>query len=302
MPQHETIYSFIEAQFRALNVPEYSLSRLVLDAEAEGYGDVYEIPTLALVNAMRARGLDVRNGIIGLPAVDGEHFDPIATSFERFVSAARTILRDAEQPIPAHRLIAQVNLPAAAVPYAGMADYLKEVGIYHIPGVGYWRAPQWTMPDGRMISKRIHSERTIRLRDLFEQIGWPIVGREAEAMTDGLVSSVWLSNYAGSGGIALGLGIGLFVPRDVLTKDRPLPMSANVAQAFADLDDDAVINDKDHFRLFRVALKAAALGYLTVRKSRTTKGGKRVQTMRLTWTEEGLVQLRKAIHRTADVF
>lgn len=311
MPTHDTIYDFMADRFRAMDATEYSLDRILLDAEQAGYTDIWEMPRAGIVNAMRIRGIEVANGVMALPQIDGEHFDPIATDFAEFKAAARRIMAEASMPVPTHEFIGMLGLQRSAIPLASMRKVLYDEGIHHLPGVGYWRAPQYTHPDGWTVSKRIRSARAIRLNELIETHGWPIVGLEAEQITNGLVTSRFISLYASQQHAMLkGIGSGLYVPTDKWEPDT-IPMSRNVADALLDIDEGMKIDDKDHLRLFRICLRAQKLGWATLHMSRTTRGhvtrnGETVplrrQTMQVTWTELGLNQLRRAVKRTADVF
>lgn len=302
MPTHDTIYDFMAARFRALGEPVYSLERVLLDAEQAGYTDIWEMPKSGIANAMRVRGIEVANGIMSLPQLDGEHFDPVATDFADFKAAAHRVLAQVVMPVPTHDFIGMLGLQRSAIPLAGMRSVLLDQGIHHLPGVGYWRSPQYTSPDGWTVSKRIRSVRINALNELFEQHGWPIVGKDAEQITEGVVTSRFIAIYAARNmGIVRSIGVGLYVPSDKWA-DKTIPMSRNVADALLDIDGTTQIDDKDHLRLFRIGLLAVKLGWATARKSRTTRDRIRRQTMVLKWTEEGINQLRRAVKRTADTF
>lgn len=302
MPTHDSIYDFVADRFRALEATEYTLERLLLDAEQAGYFDAWDIPRVAMAGALRMRGLELKDGIVSLPHIEGEHFDPIATDFAEFKKAAARVINEAAMPIPTHEFIGMLGLQRAAIPMASMRQVLTAEGIHHLPGAGYWKSPQYTHPDGWTVSKRIRSKRAEALNELIEQHGWPIVGLDAEQLTGGLVTSRFLSQYAYSGhGFIRGIGSGLYVPADKWAADT-IPMSRNVADALLDIDETTKLDDKDHLRLFRICLRAEKLGWATIKLSRTTRDRIRRQTMQVAWTIEGIEQLRRAVRKTADAF
>ena len=297
----DALYDYLAARFREIGAPTYPLSSIVADAEREGYADIWEAAPIAIRNAMRSRGLDLLGDMLSLPALDGEHFDPIETDFAGFRAAARRVIDAVEYPIPAAELVVRIGVSDGGVPWSSMAALLKRDGIFHLPGAGYWRHPQFTFPDGRIISKRIRSERIGAMQAIFKRHGWPVVAPDAELWSDGLITRRYLVRYASTDSVVSSLGIGLYVPTDQVATS-PLPMTGNVAAALAALDPDTRIDDKDHLRLFRITLCAERLGWLTARRSRSSVDGKRCQTAWVAWTAEGRAALGRAMGETRDAF
>lgn len=304
MIQHETIYDYLAARFRQLGGKPITLDKLMMDAEQDGYGDIWEVDRIGVFNALRARGIELTEGVVKFPEIDGENFDPIATDYRDFKSAAKAVLDLAEYPVPTHDLIGRVALHSSAVPLSSLRYHLRQVGIHFLPGLGYWRHPQFTDAAGRTVSRKIRSERIVELLAMFEHKGWPITGREAEAWSNGLVTSRYLTLYArGLTPMVRPIGSGLYVPADKIEPENTrIPMSRNVVEALQAIDATKQIDDKDHLRLFRIVLLAERLGWAKVKRSRTTRDGIRRQTMRVTWTDEGAKQLRRAAKATADAF
>ena len=300
---HNTIYDYLAERFRTLGGKPVALDDLILDAEREGYGEIWEVPRQGMVNAMRSRGIVVANGVAQFMGGEGENFDPIATDYSEFKEAAKAVLDIAEYPVPPEDLIARTGLHLAAIPMASMHFHLRQIGCHFLPGMGYWRNPQFTDATGHVVARKIKSERVNALLELFELHGWPISGPEAETWTSGLVTAAWLSRYCYTDGLVKGIGSGLYVPADKAVPEYgPIPMSRNVHDALAALDKDELIDDKDHLRLFRIALRAERLGWAKVKLSRTTRQGVRRQTMRVTWTSDGREALARAAKTTADAF
>jgi hypothetical protein len=304
MTQHATIYDYMAERFRALGKAEYPVDALIEDAANEGYTELWDMSKHGMANAMRVRGLEIASGMVRLPKDgDGQHYDPIATDYREFTAAAAELIKDLDHPIDAADLIERLALPSIAVPMSTMAFYLRRVGVHYIPGVGYWRAPQYVDPSGRIVSKRIHSERVKALSDLFEAQGWPVVGREAETATGGLVTSRFLTRYAlGHGRQAIkGIGGGLYVPADRFDAG-PIPMSRNVAAAMLSLPEGAMIDDHDHLRLYRIAILMEAKKLATLTRSRTTRERIRRQTLRVSINDAGRAMLERIARRTRDEF
>jgi hypothetical protein len=304
MPSHATIYDFMAERFRALGDPTCKLERIIADAEHAGYVDLWEMPRQGIVNAMRARGIVVANGIMSLPEFEGDHFDPVKTDYAEFVTAAKRIIAEAEYPIDTLDLVEATGLATAAAPLATMRHYLRKEGVHYLPGVGYWRHPQFTTKSGRIISRHCRSERTQALLDYFEVSGWPIAGPDAERETGGLVTSRFLARHATteeSARMVQGIGSGLYVPMGQ-DKRQALPMSHNVAKALLELSPEEIIDDKEHLRLFRLALILERKGFATTKKSRTTRGGVRRQTARVALTEAGRKMIEKIARLARDEF
>lgn len=303
MTGHNTIYDYMAARFRAAEVQSMPLDELLEYAEQEGYAEIWEVPRAPITSAMRVRGLDVKNGVVSLPTNGVDFFDPVMTDYREFQDACVRVMKEAEHPLSPPDLIARTGLSDAAVPLSTMQHYLRRVGIHFLPGVGYWKYPQYTDDTGRIVTRRIKSERIEALIDYFQHQGWPIAGKEAERQTKGLVTSRFLvrNAVASSGKLVSGIGSGLYVPLD-RAKDGPIPMSRNIAEALLSLSPDHIIDDKDHLRLFRIALMLERQGLASLKRSRTNRDRVRRQTIRLTLKDAGRAMLEKIARKQADEF
>jgi hypothetical protein len=303
--QTEAMFDDMAARYEARGLPAVAVEEIIAETAEAGFLDPWTFSSTAtLANGLRVRGLVIKSGMIEREdAAPVENYNPVLTDFEEFTKAAKRVIDEAEYPVDAMDLATRTGLASEAIPYATMKTHLRRVGIWFIPGLGYWRAPQYTDPSGRIVSKHVRSERIKALLECFETQGWPITGVDAERHTGGKVTSRFLSRYAaGSGSETVkGIGSGLFVPADKLTK-AGLPMSANVAAALAKLDPETVIDDLDHLRLFRIAMIMERRGLATIRKSRSSRSRKRIQTMRVTLTDAGKKMVDKIARRGRDEF
>ena len=97
-----------------------------------------------------------------------------------------------------------------------------------------------------------------------------------------------------------GIGSGMYVPY-ALRNVKPLPVSPNVARAMLDAEGNA-IDDKDHLRLFRLALILERHELATLKMSRTTRGGLRRQTARIVLTDDARQWLESIASGPRDAF
>lgn len=299
---HDAMFDFMAEAYKAKGEEYVPLEQIVSEAQDAGYVELWDMPRLNIVNAMKLRGLQVSSGSIHHPVV-AEHYDPIATDFAEFTAAAAKVMAEAEYPLDAADVIERCALADTAIPMASMSHYMRRIGIHLIPGVGYWRSPQYTDPSGRIISRHCRSERIAALLDYFQSHGWPIVGAEAEKATTGLVTSRFLSRFAVGDGrdrIA-GIRAGLYVPADRVD-DGPIPMSPAVATTMAGLQPDAPIDDHEHLRIYRIAMLMERHGLATLKRSRTTRDKIRRQTLLVKITPAGKDYLAKIAKTTEDEF
>lgn len=289
-------------RFRALGVREIGLEQLIEHATSAGYMDLWQMSREAINNAMKMQGLEVADGLVRVAETPDEHYEPVATDFAEFLAAAKRVMTDAEYPLDAAELIERTGIKQSAVPMATLKTYMRRIDIHFIPGAGYWRNPQYVDPAGRIISRRARSERTAALTAYFESHGWPIVGGDASTDTLGLVTSRFLANYRQNSGRdrIVSIGGGLYIPSD--KADDACPLSPNVAAAILSLTPDAMLDDKDHLRLFRVGLWLRRHDYATLRMSRTTRSGIRRQTMRIELTDAGRSLLTPVTRQSRDAF
>jgi|GEM_PF-4213012 len=300
---HEDIYDFLAEAFRSQDRPQVDYGYMMDLAEKEGHLDVFEIPKGAMANAMKVRGVKVVDGLFQYPSVDGLTFDPAEEGYDPFLKAAKKAVGNAEYPLPTDELLQRCGAHSSAAPLTLLKHHLKRVGVHWLPGVGYWRAPQYTNKSGRIVSKRLKSERTQAMIDAFEKNGWPLSGKDIEKHTGGIATTKYISNYVKRAGEALvaSIGYGLYVPAD-LKGTSTIPMSANVADLVRGIDVEQIIDDKEDHQVYRIMLLASKFGYVKLKKSRTTRSGVRCQTIRIKWTQKGRDFMKEASKRTSDEF
>ncbi len=143
----------------------------------------------------------------------------------------------------------------------------------------------------------------IKLIDYIGNNGYPFTGKEAESSTKGMVTTSYLVMIAkrSGGKFVKSIGYGLYIPADKY-KENMIPMSKQVAKQVAALDAQTPINDKENLRMFRIMLVAERLGWVNIRKSRSTVKSISCQTMKINWTEQGLEQIRFLVGNTNDAF
>lgn len=146
-------------------------------------------------------------------------------------------------------------------------------------------------------------QRAKALAAYFEAHGWPAAGRQIERDTNGQVSKLFVARYAAGTGRddVLALGGGLYAPLHKARADG-MPMSAAVALELLALEPGALIDDHDHLRLFKIVVIMGREGWTTTKVSRTTRGGIRRQTARVTLTETGREKLEARARLAKDEF
>lgn len=298
----DSVFDDMEAAFRSREARAVALEEIVAEVSDEAKTDPWSYSTQAIVNAMRARGIAVRNGMM-FSLDEPEGFNPVKTDFDEFKQAAKRVIDEADYPVDAADLVARTGINTEAIPYATMRGHLRQVGIHFIAGLGYWRASQYTDPTGRIIASTEHNQRVATMFSLFETEGWPLAGPDAERLTSGAVTSRFMTRYAsgsGRGSLAC-IGVGMFIPADCATA-KGIPMSPNVATALLELAPETVLDNQDHLRLFRLATILERRGYATVRRSRSTRNNIRVQTARVEINDAGRRMLQKIAKRGRDEF
>lgn len=154
-----------------------------------------------------------------------------------------------------------------------------------------------------MTTRKQYDERAQALVDYFTAHGWPAAGREIERDTKGKVSKLFVSRHSNGKGKeeVTPLGAGLYAPADRARFD-PMPMSRDVAAALLAIPPGDVIDDRDHLRLFKIAVIMGRKGFATVKISRTTRAGIRRQTARVTLTEQGRAMVEAKARLAKDEF
>lgn len=297
----EPAFDYLARRFDEVGEPHMQLAALLADAEETGF-NLDDVSLKAIRQALHLRSLKLERGIV--MREEPQNLNPVKTDFEEFVSEAERIIREAIQPVDTIELLSQIEMSHDAIPLASIKTCLRDVGLHYIPGAGYWTHPQYTDQAGRIVTRRCRSERLEKLIECFEQHGYPMTALDIEKWTDGMAPRHWAVRYATSSGgapIIKGIGAGLYVPVDKLDTAK-IPMSYNMAAAINDLTPDQVLNNKDHLRLFKVALLLGKHGYADVHTSRTSRGNVRCQTARVELNEKGRRMVRKAMRDTTDEF
>jgi hypothetical protein len=295
MTSHNVIYDYIADKFRNDEREEITLDELLLDAEFEGFGDIWEIPKQGMANAFSARGLVLADGKLSFPVNEEGPFDPIENNYGDFINKAVEVLKAAEHPLDMATLASMVDMHKATVPYGSMQTLLAPHGFHFLPGLGYWRHPQFKNPDGSIVSKRYKSERKNALMEAFEKYGWPISAKDVEKQTGGLANGRYIQRETQVGNpIVKSIGSGLYVPVSEM-EGQKIPMSINVVREVLSLQDGSLIVDKPTTRMFKLMLVLHRAGWVTSKKSRSTFDGERCQSQRVTLTELGKKELQKML-------
>ena len=166
MSPHETIFDYIAEAFREREEETVTVEALPDEAVLAGFIEAWDIEREALANAMSVRGIALQNGVLSEIAAP-ENFDPLSGGYEEFLKVAVKIINAAEYPIDALDLISLSGLATEAIPMASLSHYLKRVNIHLIPGVGFWRSPDYTDPSGRIVSRRPISEKVAAVMRYF---------------------------------------------------------------------------------------------------------------------------------------
>ncbi len=302
MSNHSDVYEFIAAEYRKSGDTHIELNDLLIKAADEGYGEVWQISKHGMANALAARGLELKNGVIHLPRYEGGNFDPVVTDYEEFLEAAKEVMDGQTQPLETMELVSLTGLTRAAVPLNTLASKLQRIGVYFIPGVGYWNSPSYTLENGKVLTRRCRSDRLAGLLNLFEIHGWPIAGRDAEAWSNGLVTSRFMTIAANQPHARIaGIGSGLYVPVD-RAADKPLPMTPNIADKLLELDMKTLVRDKPEVRFFRILKVLERLGIVKAKHSRSTHDGKRCQSIRAKLTKPGRIEIKRLCTAVQDEF
>lgn len=301
MSRHDALYDLIVEVVAKAHPEPVPLEAALQAAENAGLSGGWAIPRFPLTNALHMRGVKLANGML-CRDVPAPEFEPLTIDYTAFVEAAVRVITEATAPLTAIEIIGMSGITGEAIPSGSLSALLKPHGIYLIPGVGFWRGPQYIDPSGRIVTARAQSDAVREVLGHFERHGWPILGSAVQEETEGGVTSRYIARLVAKGesDAVAGIGSGMYVPYALRTV-KPLPVSPNVARAMLDVEGNA-IDDKDHLRLFRLALILERHELATLKKSRTTRGGLRRQTAIIVLTDEARQWLESIASGPRDAF
>lgn len=273
-----------------------------LDTILEALGIVsLDLETKALKAAMSMRGLSYEDGrIVAAHNVAPEL--PPKVDFAPFIRAAREVIDMATKPVPAGDLIGMTGIATEALPAEGIANHLHAAGIYFIPGAGFWHLPQYANDRGELFYAEPKSPAARRMLEVFARHGWPLSGEEIERLTSGEATSRFVTLQAARPKHApiKSVGAGLFIPAGAIaTKERPIPMTAAVAEALIDVVPTQPIYRADDVRLYKLAAILARHGLANVKDVWKVRAGRRQRAVTMELTEEGYEAL-KGLDRRAQ--
>lgn len=289
---HAQAMDFLAYTFRRAGREAMPLRDLCSEGERAGYGALWHMKRQEVANGLAVRGLTIVDGEVretSAVAAINEPPPDLDIFYTEFTEAAHKVMAEAKYPVDALELIARCTLGRQMrTPGTELKTVMRTAGYAFIPGAGYWRHSVYTDEHGMSIGAGTGSPQSFALSRAFANHGWPIVGKDAEQWTGGLVTSRYLifASKSGPARKVAGIGSGLYVPPDRLP-DGPVPMSPGVAKVILDLAPGYMLDDHEHFRLFRIALALRRAGFADVVLSRTKRNGIRRQTAKLTLTGKG---------------
>jgi hypothetical protein len=293
------IYDYIASRHAELGGVPQPVEHMLDDAEKFEFHDVFNLDRHGLANAMKARGLIYRDGMISAPEPEPGEPIPPADVTAQFIAACGLIFTTAQSPVDTPDLIRRTGV----TPPPRMTAALKRAGLHYIKGAGWWTAPQYTTPEGKLLSRRIPSERLAAAVAAFENHGWPLTGSDLERLTKGIVTQRWIDGYMRkpiAEFFSAGHGLGLYAPADQRSQ-KPFPITANVATMMIGNSDGRLLNNIEHTHAYKLALLLSRHDMATVKRSRTPIEKTAVSTVRVKLTAAGLAFLKSRIP-SADKF
>ena len=272
--------------FRKLGVKTISMESLTEKADVT----LHDISPEALQNAMLPRGVLIKDGKAS--AYDGHDFQvTVAASFRRFVERALDIIENSLDPVSATDLIGMVGLVEGAMPLSSMSYQLRKVGIWHIPGIGYWHRRHYVDDNGVLYGARPGSAQSGAVMEAFKLYGWPMTAADLEATTKGAVTRRYVAQAVKRPWPdIISVGYGLYVPAGAARR-AGMPISRNLAKAFLEMEPDEAIDAKDNTRMFRLCDLLQQMGYGISKPSSTVRDGKQRRTVYFKLNDTG----RKAL-------
>lgn len=253
--------------------------------------DLWEwtVPKKVLKDALAVRGLTLANDEISETG-DTAPLIPVKTGYEAFIRAAKDAIEMVEKPVSAGELIGMTGLATEAVPAESLAYHLRRAGIYYIPGVGFWRYPQFATVRGELLATPGRSKKARRIAEAFKEHGWPLAGEEVERITAGEVSSRFMSQQAHKKAhrMVATIGNSLFVPAGIAaTSDMPVPVTHNVVAAILDHSPSKPLFRDEDVKLYKLAAVLARHGLATVRQGWSRRHGRQTRIVFMELTETG---------------
>lgn len=282
-----SLHQEIAYRFRMKDEPTAFVRDILQECAKAGMHEAEEPNMEAIENALAARGILLRGGLMSvMPA----QFHKGPETFEVFKKAAKAALRFSAQPMEAVELIEATALAGDMVPYTSMTAVLKEAGLHYIPGAGYWRHRVYSEPVTQTVVSD-HPRRMAAVIDMFRIHGWPV----AQPKTAAGRKLATLANA--KSGYVRAIHHGLYVPWD---QTGPLPISANVARSMVKFADDDLISKRD-MGLLRLAFAMAGmgLGEITIHRE---ANGVRQRKVSFKANAAGMKKLLKAARLPVEVF
>lgn len=248
-----------------------------------------------LRNAFTARGVTYASGELRRPAPFVETAPPKA-DYLPFVNAAKDIIDMAVKPVSVADLITHGGLVSTAVPPSNtLGHHLKRAGVHFIPGIGYWKHPQYITAAGEILMAAPRSKKSRRMMDTFIAHGWPLAGEEIERLTNGEVTSRFMTKQSHIKGARLvkSLRGGLFVPAmTTTTADMPIPMTHDMAEAILSNNPSEPIYRSENVTLYKMAGLLARHRMATVKEGWGIRNGRRQRKAFMELTEAGHASLK----------
>lgn len=202
---------------------------------------------------MASRGISYANG--ELTIIGPKDRAPRRPTLKPFAERAKLALEMATRPIPAADLIFMSGLTTEALPASGLAQSMRSIGAFHIPGLGYWRHTQYADSNGRLFFRPHFSDKANRLLVCFREFGWPLSGRFIEDATGGEIKDRYCSSSSltQSKPVVRMVYRSLFVPSGVdNAKYLPFPMTKRIASLLLEADGREQISSGDDNFVFKL--------------------------------------------------
>lgn len=248
----------------------------------------------ALRAAMAIRGVSLRNGEF-CREVAAEVTLPPRANYEAFVARAAEIVDLAERPVPVAQLVTDGALVSEAIPGDTIEHHMRVAGIYLIPGLGYWKHPQFITSRGEIFTAPIRDTKSEEMLRAFTLSGWPLSGEDVERVTNGVVTSRYVTHHAHRRRhrFIKSIAHGLFVPEGAFpSRDMPIPMTRPVAAMLLENKASEAIFASENARLYKLANLLKKHGMATTREAWPTHNGRRQRALFMELTPDGYQKLK----------
>lgn len=259
----------------------------------------------ALTNGLRERGIELRdNDVLKIPEPE---FGTSYPDYPLFVPAALAMLATSEAPIDTGKIINYCNLPDHQIPFSRADDLLRDAGLFHIPGVGWWSKPQWIDTRGTLFTAPGGRRKMKTAIRLFNECGWPLHTLAIErfsarrALEDPYNYVFVPASYFNAGAghhtrpFFRNIGMRFIIPAAEVEK-ATVPMSPSIASTLLEVTPRDLLLRTDNYGAYGLAYLLGKHGLARVRKSRTVRHGKATATIRMELTPEGRTELQRMAH------